>query len=296
MLFLVVFSLFCLSYPLFSSPVLAPTISTSALASDQQCSSSDAVRQQREVSERISSLVTEFQTLIDSVEQSLTGRGVTVAEILPKIKHIPLTLHEQLGDCFSTRIPEILQVTSVQHLFITLSRLWDYLNPGLLEFLVREFGSDSDKELTRVYLERLKKFRNQVTIGEYINASHGDVSSHSHFYYTKMITKFGSEWENKTLQEAEDFKIEACSNCNFLCSFLARMDIRRSSIAIVFYFPHPIDVNVNQLEELLRKKKAEHCQISVDGTCVYDMTGQVRIVRRLKSRREGEWSSGGSRI
>ena len=204
-------------------------------------------------------------------------RGVTVNVILQKIKHIPVTLQERLGDCFSRRIPDILEATSVHHLFITLSRLWDYLNPGLLEFLVNEFGSDANRRSMKEYLERLKEFRTCVTIGEYINASHGEVSIHSRFYYTKMVTIFGREWENKTLQDAEDYKNEACNECHFLSSFLARMSIRRSSIAIVFYFPCSIVAEVNRSEALFKGKKAEQVNVFVDDICVFDMTGQVRI-------------------
>ena len=199
------------------------TISTASTATA-------AVNRQRNVSEEISSLVNEFQTLLDYVEQSMIERVVTVDVILRKIKHIPVTLQERLGDCFSRIIPDILEATSVHHLFITLSRLWDYLNPDLLEFLVNEFGSDANRRSMKEYLERLKEFRTCVTIGEYINASHGEVSIHSRFYYTKMVTIFGREWENKTLQDAEDYKNEACNECNFLCSFFARMNIRRSQL------------------------------------------------------------------
>ena len=151
---------------------------------------------------------------------------------------------------------------------------------------MQEFGSDADREMMRAYIRRLNVFRNSTTIIEYINANHVEESL-NHSFYIEIVTKFGKEWENKTLQDAENYKIELCRECHFLSSCFARMSIRRSSIAIVFCFPFSIEAEVNCLEALFIKTKAD--QVFLHGTCVFDVTGQVRKYGTFKgTERRGE--------
>ena len=219
---------------------------------------------------------------------------MTVTAIVRKIMHIPVTLRLQLGDCLSRRFPEISRAQSILHVFVTLSFLWDYLNPGLLKFLVQEFGSVADNDMMSAYMDRLKVFRNSTTIIEYINANDSEENLNCSFY-SEVVTKFGREWENKSLEDAENYKIDFCRECDFHFSFFARMSIRRSSIAIVFCFPFSIEAKVNCLEALFIKTKAE--QVLVDRTCVFDITGQVRIYKGRQRRGEGmKERSGGVQV
>ena len=246
-----------------------------------------AASQQQNVSDEIPSLIRSFRSLINTVEKSMIDRSISAEDVVNEIKNIPTILNLKLGDCLWDRAPKIFEAKSIKLLFLALSVLWDYLNPGLAEFIVKEFGSKPDKKITEAYKKHLEEFRKRVTLVEYINADHAEKSNPNRSIYTEMITKFGSEWESKTLQDAEEYKTKVCTECHFLSPFLTRISIRRSSIAIVFYFPCLIEAEGNRLEALFLEKKAE--QVSVNDMCVFDKTGQVCIVQRIKGGREGEW-------
>ena len=153
--------------------------------------------------DRIAKLKEDFEELVDSTEDSFID-NVPLRKIQRSIKHIPVSLKRDLGDCFQNEVSKILNTPSVENLFIIMSYYWDYLNPGLLEFLVGRFGSKSDIQLLSVYLEKLFQFRSSVKLRDFVQnrPSFKDIST---CRYNKIITIM-EDWEEKTLQEAENFK------------------------------------------------------------------------------------------
>ena len=185
------------------------------------------------------------------------------------IKHIPVSLKRDLGKCFRK---ESLDAESINELFIILSCYWDYLNPGLLEFLVGRFGTNDDVVLLTTYLEKLEQFRSEVKLGEYVEKSgHRDISS-SH--YKAIVSIMGPGWEDKTLQDAENFKNELAEK-SLIQPFLTRIHATRSSIAIVFYVPRWFEVKKEKLEPFFRKQNVR--KVYLDDVCFIDWNEQVGV-------------------
>lgn len=193
---------------------------------------------------------------MDLVENSFLDNQVSLREIQRSIKHIPITLKLQLDDCFRDKASRFLMTEGVTELFFQLSFFWDYVNPGLLNFLVEKFGSEADKRSMREYLRNLDRFRASVNISEFIKATcnHTETSLHIHFRYKKIVTIMSSDWEHKTLQEVEQFKIEFCNGYHLPQSFLIKTHVEKSSIAIIFYFPDPIEVRLKEIRALFESK------------------------------------------
>ena len=177
-----------------------------------------------------------FNDLVDSVESSFIKTGVPLEKIQRSIKSIPVALKLQLGESFKREAARFLKAESITQIFFELSYFWDYLNPGLLRFLVNTFGSSDDKCSMKTYLQELSTFRHSVKIGDYIKASQADTNINN-FIYTKMTMVMDQEWENKTLQDAQQFKSDVCNESHLPQSFTTRMCVQRSSVAIVFYLP-----------------------------------------------------------
>ena len=230
-----------LTNPPVSSHQTLPTMSSTMLdraeSPDTPCSTG--------LEDRIARLNKDFEDLVDTIEESLIENGVPLAKIQRSIKHIPVSLKRDLGDYFRDGASSILKADSIRSLFIVLSYYWDYLNPGLLEFLVGRFGSKSDIQLSSVYLEKLEQFRSSVKLGDFVQSkpSSKDIST---CRYKKIITIMGKGWEEKTLQEAEDFKNELAEEFS-IQPFLTRIHANRSSIALVFYLPPGFEVKMEEL-------------------------------------------------
>lgn len=204
--------------------------------------------------EKIARLQKEFEDLVDSIENSFINNHVPLEKIQKAAKHIPISLKCDMGDFF--RNEQILKTTSMRELFFLLSTYWDYLNPGILSFLVGRFGSDTDVKLFIKYAEKLKQFRASVKLGEYVKAATPtEVNSHK---FQKIISIMNPGWENQTLEDAEQYKIDFAKECR-MQSFLAQVRVEESSIAIIFYLPPWIEVNMYDLMPFFKRNGVITC-------------------------------------
>ena len=198
-----------------------------------------------ELEAEIAKLKKDFEDLVDSIEDSFISR-VPLIKILRSIKHIPVSLSQDLGTYFREETSKILRTDSILHLFVLLAPMWGYLNPGLLEFLVGRFGSQDDIADMQKYLEKLDTFRQSVKLGDFVRVRHTKENALNRFRFKKIITIMGHDWENQTLQDAENFRVQFAEEHN-LQPFVPRMDIVPSSIAIVICLPHWLEINLDEL-------------------------------------------------
>ena len=195
-----------------------------------------------------------FEELVETVEDSFLACGVSVVKMQRSIKHIPISLKLQLGEYFREHASIIFKADSIAVIFHFLSFFWDYLNPGLLDFIVGRFGSPENIALMRMYLEELDMFRRRVRVGEFIRANHKESVACHHYFYEKIVTIMGDDWEKETLQDVENYKIELAIKLQFQ-PFLPQVHVQPSSIAIVFSIPHWIQINLKHLEPFFRSQK-----------------------------------------
>lgn len=221
----------------------------------------------------IARLAKDFEDLVDSTEESFVQSHVSLKAIQKSVKHIPISLQLELGDYFRERVSDILNTKSIEELFILLSVYWDYLNPGVLEFLVKRFGSDNDKVLLQTYIEELVKFQPSVKLGDFLHATrHTEISAFNHYRFQRIITIMEDDWERQTLEDVQKFRKELANEHRIQPS-LFRTNVKLSSIAIVFCLPHWIRVEMDELEPLLTRKKV--VKVFLDDVCLIDWTKQV---------------------
>ena len=188
------------------------------------------------------------------------------------IKHIPISLKLQLGEYFREHASMIFKADSIAVIFHLLSFFWDYLNPGLLNFIVGRFGSPEDIALMRTYLEELEIFRRRVKVGDFVHANHVDSVACHHHFYKRIVTIMGDDWEKETLQDVEDYKTELAIKLQFQ-PFLTQIHVQPSSIAVVFSIPHWVQINFEQLEPFFWSKNV--VKVHLGDICVMDWTNQV---------------------
>ena len=248
-------------------PTMSSTMLNRAESPDTPCSTG--------LEDRIAKLKEDFEELVDLIEESFIKNGVLLTNIQRSIKHIPVSLKRDLGDYFYNKTEQILGAKSMKSLFVFLSFYWDYLNTGLLEFLVKKFGLDIDKQLLGTYLTKLEQFRHSVKLGEYVQSEHSfvDVSA---CRYQEIINIMGQGWEEKTLQDAENFKNELAKRC-LIQPFLTRIHANLSSIALVFYLPPLFEVKIEELE--LFFKAMNVVKVHLDSVCFFDWSsGDKKVI------------------
>jgi hypothetical protein len=214
----------------------------------------------------------QFEDLVEAVEESFLEHGVSVEKMRRSIKHIPTSLKLQLGEFFMEQSSHLFKAKSVQEMFHCLSFFWDYLNPGLLIFIIGRFGSEINIDLVTTYASELGLFRKTVKVGKFIRANRTESPACHHYCYKRIVTIMGDDWEKGTLQDVEDYRMELANKLHFQ-SFLPQIHVRHSSIAVVLSIPHWIQINFIALEPFFRSK----CVVKVylGDVCLIDWTKQV---------------------
>ena len=219
--------------------------------------------------DRIARLEKDFEELVDLMEESFIENRVSLIKVQKSLKHIPISLKMDLDGYFQK---EIFNIQSMEGLFFFLSKFWDYLNPGLLEFLVGRFGSNSDIQLLTVYLKKLEQFRSSVRLGDFVlsRPSFKDITT---CCYKQITTVMGQNWKEKTLQDAENLKNELAEKCS-IQPFLTRFHATRSSIALVFDLPPWFEVKIEELGSFFKTRNVS--KVYLNDICFFDWTEQVQ--------------------
>lgn len=203
---------------------------------------------------KIAGMKGKFKCLVQLMQDSFIRQThISLKGIKESLKNIPLTRKIQLGEHFEEKGYMLLIASTIEQFFFQASFFWDYLNPGLLNFLVTEFGSTDDKMQMTGYCSDLKIFRSSVKLCDFVkDVSYTDDDYLILYQYKKLITVM-SDSEKITLEDAERFKIELLSECQLPQAYITRVREKRSSIAIVFYLPNKMDLNIDELKPLFHR-------------------------------------------
>lgn len=205
-----------------------------------------------ELCKKIKELKGRFENLVQLMEDSFPNERISLRRIQNSAKNLPASLMYPTY-YFTELTSTISNSESVRQLFMLLSRFWDYLNPKLLEYFVGRFGSPEHIALMHQYNEKLEEFR-KVRINDFIAASQGKDLTITDYSISCLVTVMGEEWEEKTLQDVEDYRTEMCKESSFKL-YVSRANPQKSSIAIVFSMPRSIQINIKKLEPFFYKKK-----------------------------------------
>ena len=191
------------------SAAFPPEIRTKALTTASPSTTIARPLEGGELKARIDTIKESFENFVQSIQNSFSTRDFPLQKIQNCLKFVPLDLRLQLGGNFHDRVLHFLVATNItpKQFFFEFSYFWDYLNPGLLCFFVERYGSSEDKELMKTYKQELKAFRICTPVGEFVKVAGADITINRGFY-KKIIMKMDPEWENKTLEDAEEFKID----------------------------------------------------------------------------------------
>jgi len=145
------------------------------------------------------------------------------------------------------QLKDLLEAQSLEMLFFSFSEIWDYIHPGLLQFIIESHGTASDKERIEEYIMDLEKYRGGVKLEDFVKI----ICRRPNPQYNKNLSAtVGENWRNKTLQDLEDIRLEMAdtAKCDRL---LFRALPKQSNFTIVFSMPSWVQLNVVDLYQFL---------------------------------------------
>ena len=207
-------------------------------------------------------------------KRPLQKKKVEIKKVLSSLKFIEYHEEKQM---VKQQFKELLQDQSLDNLFFTFSDIWNYIHPGLLEFIVERFGTTNDKNKVQEYKEDLKKYRRSVKLGEFVQifCSRPGLP----LYNKELSVHVGEDWRRKTLQDLEDVRLQVAEETK--CEhFLLRALPRQSHFTIVLRMPSWIQLNLVDLYPVLSTIGAT--KIYLNNDFVYEL--KVRLCSVIYSK------------
>ena len=225
------------------------------------------------VIERLDEQYIEIEQL---VFKTIKRRKVPLDDILDWIRFPPLPLRTQFADLVQTRVKLLATVSSVDELFFILSSYWNSLHPDILEYLIRKLGDEDLKTRMERYMDDLRRFRIQTTLGDFLDKWIGEIPPG----YQEFVLELGEEWRKKTVEDFKKFQTRLSRLQSFGGGHMSFMKTAKSSsVLVVLALPEhlfPINLRQQAIHDLLRDEKV--MRVIVDGQSILDLERLVSLL------------------
>lgn len=165
----------------------------------------------RNVRAEVHNLEELFFDLVSKAENGLEKANVPLLSLKSCISRLPVSLRHQHVKFLAGSLSAINDAKNVREIFSILDLYWDFLNCNLLEVIVNRLGDTSTKDALEAYLRRLKEFRCNTTVRDFIDQwTHGWPP-----YFADMTIEVKEEWMDRTLEDLDQLIQEVSCQYSF---------------------------------------------------------------------------------
>ena len=164
-----------------------------------------------DIDNKIENLEDQFDSVRTKIRLELSAKpNMTVQTLLDKLTGLPLSLRKEYGSSIAKCIPNMRTETQVNELFIVhINPLTSFIDYGLIEYVIKKFGSDSLKREMRSYCSEVTVFMQETTIKQLINHLPGETEIPPKF--SLIEAKIGEDTSKCTLQHLNRLRKRYCS-------------------------------------------------------------------------------------
>ena len=201
----------------------------------------------QELDDQFFDVVYKAQCDLEKVDLAMIKLRITQLQVSPTQEDIKLLQEIR---------PEIEKAKTVSEIFSILSEhtYWDCLNCGLLNKIVRRFGSYETKQLMEKYAERLREFRAKTKLEDFI----GKWARSSPSHFSEFVSEMGGVWRDRTLEDLENFRIELARTMYVEEHVLHYTRITPGSISVTWAIPSSLPGIADTLQAIFPRLKKEY--------------------------------------
>ena len=118
-----------------------------------------------DIASKIEHLEDQFDTLRTQIKRELSiERVVTVKTIIDALTSLPLSLKREYESTIAKYVPDMRKEEQIEDLFFHLNPLISFIDYGLIEHVIKKFGSDRLKKDMQSYSTDMQTFMKHTTI------------------------------------------------------------------------------------------------------------------------------------
>jgi hypothetical protein len=167
-----------------------------------------------DIASKIKTLEYQFISLQTRIRLELSANpDVTVQTLLRKLTGLPLSLRKEYESFIAKHIPVMRTETQVNELFIVHfnSLTSSFLDYGLIEYIIKMFGSDGLKRDMRSYCSEMAVFMKETTIKQLIEAEYFPGQTEIPPKFSLIEAKIGEDSSKLTLEQLNRLRKRYCS-------------------------------------------------------------------------------------
>jgi hypothetical protein len=163
-----------------------------------------------DIASKIETLEYQFITLQTRIRLELSANpDMTVQRLLAKLAGLPLSLRKEYESSIAKHIPSMRTESQVNELFIHLNPLMSFIDYGLIEYIIKKFGSDALKRDMRSFCGEMVVFMKETTIKQLIGHLPGQIEIPPKF--SLIVAKIGENASECTLEQLNTIRKRYCS-------------------------------------------------------------------------------------
>ena len=220
-----------------------------------------------EVKAMIAELEEGFKNLRTTVRECLERQRVIVSQVADALTSLSPDDDERHRIFTESHITVLYRAANISEQFGTMNFHWNYLDPSLLEHLVKEFHLEQVKNRMEAYKSALQQFRKKTPLNIFCLTQRRK-RRRPQEDFEKMVVEF--DWpENVTLEDVEQFRQEYASEYSLHECAMMIAQIHPGSYIITWFIPESV---VEKLKaKLPREILKKYCvtKLEIAGACVY---------------------------
>ena len=192
-------------------------------------------RESVDIASKIETLENWFDNLQTRIINELSTKpGITAKELLIKLTGLPLSLRKEYESSIPKRIHGMRTETHIKDLFIFhLNDLSSFLDYGLIDYFIKQFGSDGLKKDMVSYCSEMVVFMKETTIEQLRGHLPGEPEVPPKF--SLMKARIGEDPSKYTLEDINTIRKQYCSKLKLSEIVLHLLTFKKSNSFIVWW-------------------------------------------------------------
>ena len=181
----------------------------------------------------------------------------------------------RLQQSLKENLPYISNATSVEEIFLVFNLgVWNYLNYGLLQYLVEEYGDSEMKKMMQEYATSVEVFRKETSLKVFWEASPNgdcpDVPSNLRRDLLKITFKHGNLNPTTTLEEIEQFRQDLTHKFTLPEFVMILAHIEKGCVTTIWFIPPSVAAILRDEEQRTEFLEQHHIQeLTIEDSTIY---------------------------
>ena len=153
----------------------------------------------------------QFRNLRKEIRRQLVASDIDTLTVIDSLTSLPTKLKKEYEKTIIEALPPLSKEETIQKLFFQLNPLFSFIDYGLLQYIIKEYGNDTLNKDMKTYCDDIQLFMKQTTIKELIDCKCLPGQRNTPPDFDVLKAKIGEDAGKCTLEEINTLRKRFCA-------------------------------------------------------------------------------------